>query len=68
VSDVDHVIPRRILVAAGVANPDADAWLQSLCRSHHSTKTQLVDVPLLRRLAAGEPADLLADEALRGWG
>lgn len=64
-TDVDHVIPRRILIAAGVSDPDGDSWLQSLCRSCHSAKTQLVDVPLLRRLDAGDDASSLAEEALR---
>ena len=67
-TDVDHVIPRRILIMAGVANPDANTWLQSLCHPCHSTKTATVDKPLLRRLDAGEDPSKLADEALKGWG
>lgn len=35
----DHVVPRRELVAAGVADPDADQWLQALCASCHGAKT-----------------------------
>lgn len=38
-TDVDHVTLRRDLVAQGVANPDADEYLQALCHSHHSQKT-----------------------------
>jgi 5-methylcytosine-specific restriction protein A len=35
----DHVIPRDILIARGVAHPDADDQLQPLCRSCHAIKT-----------------------------
>lgn len=36
---VDHVVPRRVLVAQGVADPDAFEHLQGLCRPHHGQKT-----------------------------
>lgn len=63
---VDHVIPRQILIEAGVTNPDHPQWLQSLCERHHNAKTALVDKPILARLVAGHaPAAELADEALR---
>ena len=61
--DVDHIIPRRILQAAGIHNPDADRWLQPLCKRHHSVKTATIDTPMLRRLNAGEPPEALAQEA-----
>lgn len=57
---VDHVIPRRLLLAAGIADPDTPAWLQSLCKLCHDRKTQTVDVPILRQLDAGaDPLDLV---------
>lgn len=39
----DHVIPRRVLVARGIANPDAWRWLQPLCKRCHDRKTATVD-------------------------
>lgn len=65
-SDVDHVAPRRILVAAGINDPDADMWLQPLCGPCHSRKTATVDALLLARLRAGEPAEALAALAIDG--
>lgn len=65
---VDHTIPRRILVAAGIHTPDADQWLQPLCATHHNRKTQLIDVPLLKRLNNGEDPATLAQEATRKVG
>jgi 5-methylcytosine-specific restriction endonuclease McrA len=35
----DHRIPRRELAAAGVADPHAREWLQSLCATCHNRKT-----------------------------
>src|SRR5690554_1159232 len=61
--DVDHIIPRRILVAAGINNPDHERWLQALCHPHHSSKTRTTDKPLLARLDAGEDPQALALEA-----
>lgn len=63
-TDVDHIVPRRILLAADIEHPDHPRWLQSLCHRHHSMKTARVDQPLLRRLRRGEPAEALAEEAL----
>ena len=63
-SDADHVPPRRILLAAGVNDPDVPTYLQPRCHPCHSRRTQLVDVPLLRRLDAGDDPALLANEAL----
>lgn len=60
---IDHVIPRRILQAAGIHNPDADQWLQPLCAAHHSHKTRTVDMPLLAQLDSGTPAQQLAEQA-----
>lgn len=62
--DVDHVIPRRILVAAGINNPDHDRWLQPLCHRHHSEKTQHVDRPLLAAYTAGASPQALAERAI----
>jgi 5-methylcytosine-specific restriction enzyme A len=39
----DHRQPRRQLVAAGVADPDAWSQLQPLCASCHSRKTAAED-------------------------
>ena len=64
-TEVDHVIPRRILVAAGIHDPDHPTWLQSLTKPHHSHKTRTIDAPLLQRWAAGEDPAMLAEEALR---
>lgn len=64
-TEADHVVARQLLVAAGVGDPDADAWLQTLCRRHHGAKTRLVDQPHLDRLAAGEPAQQLCEQARR---
>lgn len=38
-TDVDHVTLRTELVRQGVADPDAEQYLQALCHSHHSQKT-----------------------------
>jgi 5-methylcytosine-specific restriction endonuclease McrA len=35
----DHRIPRDVLIARGVANPDAWEWLQPLCQTCHNRKT-----------------------------
>ena len=56
----DHVPPRQILVALGVANPDAPRWLEPVCRRCHSKRTRSIDVVLLRRLVEGEDAQHLA--------
>jgi len=42
-TDVDHVPSRRILVARGVPDPDADEYLHSRCHAHHSKKTATDD-------------------------
>jgi 5-methylcytosine-specific restriction enzyme A len=39
----DHVIPRRELIAQGVADPDSDDRLQALCAPHHGVKTVTYD-------------------------
>ena len=65
---VDHLIPRRILVAAGIHTPDTPQWLQTLCASCHNSKTATTDTPLLARLVAGENPTHLADEALTRGG
>lgn len=67
-TQADHVVPRRLLVALGVHDPDHDRWLQPLTRSCHSTKTHTIDVTLLRRWEAGEDAATLAEEAMRTVG
>lgn len=61
---VDHIIPRQILTAAGIHNPDHPRWLQTLCDTCHNRKTRTTDTPLIRRLNAGEDATLLASQAL----
>jgi 5-methylcytosine-specific restriction protein A len=61
----DHVPPRRILVAAGIHNPDHPRWWSGRCDSCHSRATVLRDMPLLRRLDAGEDAAMLAEEAMQ---
>lgn len=40
---VDHEPPRQQLIEAGVADPDDDAWLQSLCTPCHNRKTATTD-------------------------
>lgn len=69
---VDHIVPRRLLLAAGVTEPDDARWLQPLCEPHHNAKTQRTDVPLLHRLDQGDDPTELAEEALsqayQGWG
>jgi 5-methylcytosine-specific restriction protein A len=35
----DHIVPRRLLVAAGDPHPDAWDRLQALCQTHHNRKT-----------------------------
>lgn len=64
-TQADHRVPRRMLVALGIHNPDHPRWLQALTHSCHSRKTRLVDVPLLARWLQGEDAAELADEAMR---
>lgn len=66
-TDVDHIIPRRILVAAGIHDPDHDRWLCALAHSCHSQKTQTVDRPLLAALTAGAEPDDLAEQALSAF-
>ena len=39
----DHIIPRRVLIARSILNPDAWHWLQPLCKEHHDRKTATVD-------------------------
>ncbi len=66
----DHVIPRQLLAAAGINDPDADRWLQTLCLRCHAVKTRRVDDRYLARLAAGEePGQLCewAQQAARQW-
>jgi 5-methylcytosine-specific restriction endonuclease McrA len=36
---VHHRISRRVLVAQGVANPNADCWLEGLCVRDHMRET-----------------------------
>jgi 5-methylcytosine-specific restriction enzyme A len=38
-TDVDHVPDRKLLVAAGVADPDAWEYLHSRCKAHHARET-----------------------------
>ena len=67
----DHVPPRRLLVALGVADPDDDIWLQPRCIPCHDTKTARLDKALLARWRDGEDPQALADEAMgwvKGWG
>jgi hypothetical protein len=53
------VVPRRILVAAGIHDPDDDQWLQPLAHGCHSIKTARIDKPLLAAYdAGGVPAEL----------
>jgi 5-methylcytosine-specific restriction endonuclease McrA len=63
-TEPDHVPPRALLVAIGIHNPDADQWLRPRCQPCHSSKTKLIDQPLLRRWHAGEPAQALCEEAM----
>lgn len=35
----NHKTPRRVLVAQGVADPDADQYLEPLCRHHNAVVT-----------------------------
>lgn len=62
--DLDHVPPRRLLIAASVVNVDDDVWLHPRCKPCHSWRTATIDLPLIRRLDAGEDASTLCDEAL----
>lgn len=39
----DHIIPRRVLIARSIQNPDAWHWLQPLCKADHDRKTATVD-------------------------
>lgn len=38
-TDLHHNPPRRVLVASGVPNPDADHWLIPLCRACHAIES-----------------------------
>lgn len=63
-TEVDHIVPRRILVALEIHDPDADQFLQPLCQSDHARKTRTVDQLILRRWEQGEDAQSLAEEAM----
>lgn len=63
-TEPDHVVPRQLLVALGIHDPDDEQWLQPLCKPHHSRKTKLIDQPLLRRWRNGGDAQTLAEEAM----
>lgn len=63
-TEADHVVPRQLLVALGIHDPDHEQWLQPLCGSDHSRKTRTVDQPLLLRWRQGEDAQTLAEEAM----
>lgn len=63
-TEPDHVVPRVLLVALGIHDPDDEQWLQPLCKPCHSRKTKLIDQPLLRRWREGEDAQTLAEEAM----
>lgn len=63
-TEVNHRVPRQLLVALGIHDPDHPRWLEPLTHSCHSRTTQLVDVPLLERWRTGEDAAKLADEAM----
>lgn len=64
---VDHVVPRAILMGAGVHRPDDHQWLQPLCKPCHDRKTASIDQTLINRFVSGESADALASEALARW-
>lgn len=50
----DHdPVPRRVLVAQGVPDPDADQYLRARCTPCHSRKTVAVDGGLGRPVGAG---------------
>jgi 5-methylcytosine-specific restriction endonuclease McrA len=63
-TEVDHIVPRRILVALEIHDPDADQFLQPLCGSDHARKTRTVDQLILRRWEQGEDPQALAEEAM----
>ena len=63
-TEVNHRVPRRMLMALGIHDPDHARWLQALTHSCHSRTTRMVDVPLLERWRAGEDARKLAQEAM----
>jgi 5-methylcytosine-specific restriction endonuclease McrA len=67
-TEPDHVPPRALLLALGIHNPDDEQWLNPRCKRCHSTKTKLVDQPLLRRWRNGEDAQSLAEEAMTTQG
>lgn len=46
--EVDHVIPRRLLIERGIHDPDHDRWLQSLCSDCHHSKSATHDGALGR--------------------
>jgi len=49
-TDVDHVPSRRLLVAMGVTDPDADQYLHARCHRCHSSKTAREDGRWKRRI------------------
>jgi 5-methylcytosine-specific restriction endonuclease McrA len=63
-TQADHVIPRAILVAAGIVDPDHPRWLQPLCTRCHSRKTATIDKPLLAALRDGGEPDALAEQCM----
>jgi len=63
-TDLDHVPPRRLLIAADTSNVDDPIWLHPRCKACHSWRTMHVDLPLLRRLDAGENAEQLCSDAM----
>jgi len=63
-SELDHVPPRRILLALGVHSPDHPRWLEPRCKGCHSRVTARIDVELLARLEQGEAPELLAEESI----
>lgn len=67
-TEPDHIVPRQLLLALGIQDPDADQWLQPLCKPCHSRKTKLTDQPLLRRWREGEDAQTLAEQAMTTQG
>lgn len=71
--DLDHVPPRRLLLAVAsnhegrgdcATNVDDPIWLHPRCKPCHSWRTMHIDLPLLRRLDAGEDAAQLCADAL----
>ena len=60
----DHVPPRRILLAAGIHQPDHPRWLIAACARCHNTATARIDSKLAQQLANGTPATHLAEQAI----